>query len=112
MLQTVKTDNRKAIKKIFKNMLLDVPGLFDMKKSTVDELVNTINLYLEHLKNQISKLLKEMNISKSSDKSTQFTELGGLRRKRDLYFLLANYTVILDEELFQEILDRINKTKF
>ncbi len=112
MLQSIKIGNREVIKEIFKNLLLDVPGLFDMKENTVDELVNTINLHIEHLKTQISKLLKEMHISKSSDKHTQFNELARLKKKENEYFLLANYTILLDEELFQEILDHFYKTKF
>ena len=112
MLQTVKIDNREEIKKIFTNLLLDVPGLFDMKESAVDELIDTINSYILHLETKVSKLLKEMNISKKSDKRTQFNELARLKKKKNEYFLLANYTIILDEELFQEILDHFNKINF
>ena len=106
MQQYVQIGNIDVLKRILIEILKDIPGIHQLKGKSVNHLVKKINEYNQHLQEQITKSRKEMQISRRTDSTEMLLHVINLREKSNA-FLLVNYILLRDKEVFATILDEV-----
>ena len=106
MQQYIQIGNIDVLKRILIEILKDLPGIHQLKGKSVSHIVKKVNEYNQHLQVQITKSRKEMQISRRTDNTEMQLQLINLREKNNA-FLLVNYILLRDKELFATILNEV-----